>query len=224
MFAVPKLAAALLLLSLALTGCGTAGTTLSQPRALQGFSAKSATGLLEGFNQVYRAAFLKADANRDQQVDEFEAGPFIDVRDFRRADSDRNGKLSEKEFLMWGTRGGLFGLFRQDAKSFARTYRNALLKAFRRLDTDRNQLLTPAELNDGALEGAQIALHLKGIRTSVRITTVDDLAFRSADKTNDGFLSQGEFEDFAIAAWVELIQTPAQAVSSAPPATGEPTL
>lgn len=212
----------LVLVAVTLTGCGVTPTGSAQLRNAQGLKAQSSTGLLEGFNQVYQAAFLKADANRDQQVDEFEAGPYIDVRDFRRADADRSGKLSEKEFLTWATRGGLFGLFHQDAKSFARTYRNALLKSFKRLDTDKNQLLTPAEMNDGSLEGAQIALHLKGIKTSVRITTVDEATFRAADKTGDGFLSQGEFEDFAVAGWVALIQKPAQPAPSEPGAVAEP--
>jgi hypothetical protein len=124
--------------------------------------------------------------------------------------------LSEKEFLSWATRGGLFGLFREDAKSFARTYRSFLLKAFARLDVDRNKLLSPAEMNDGALHGANITLQLKGIKTMVRLTAFEDLAFRAADKTGDGFLSQGEFEDFAITSWVALIHTPAQPVPSEP--------
>ncbi|MEB3283892.1 MAG: hypothetical protein VKN33_01215 [Candidatus Sericytochromatia bacterium] len=217
-----KVFAVLAAVAVSVAGCGTAGMPTTQVRPTEVGRAQSLTGLLEGFNQVHHAAFTKADANRDQQVDEFEAGPFIDVRDFRRADADRNGRLSEKEFMGWATRGGVLGLFNQDAKSFARAYRTSLLRAFKRLDTDRNQLLTPAEMNDGALDSANVALNIKGIKTYVRVSTLDEGAFRNADKTGDGFLSQGEFEDFAIAGWVALILAPLQPAPTEPGSVAEP--
>ncbi|MEB3198870.1 MAG: hypothetical protein VKP62_16890 [Candidatus Sericytochromatia bacterium] len=198
------------------SGCaraGNPGPVVSVPGSL---GVRSEAGLAEGFNKVYAAAFAKADANADLMIDEFEAGPFIDVRDYQRADDDRNGKLSEREFRTWASRGGVFGLFHQNVGDFVRIYRRSLLKAFEHLDTDKNALLSPSESNDAALQRANLTLTLKGIRTAVRITAIDAATFQAADKTQDGQLSQAEFEDLAIAAWVTLINPPKGDQSTTP--------
>ncbi|MEB3224127.1 MAG: hypothetical protein VKS61_18795 [Candidatus Sericytochromatia bacterium] len=192
-----------------LAGCG-ALTPAARLRQADGLSARSVAGLEEGFNLIYGAAFARADANGDLNVDEFEAGPFIDVRDFRQADDDRNARLSEKEFRAWATRGWLFGLFAQDQKTFVRQQRRTLLGHFQKLDTDRSGLLAPAELADAALLAARIRLDLKGIKTAVQVDSIDELDLKQADKTGDGQLSQGEFEDFILSAWARRINPPRQ--------------
>jgi Ca2+-binding EF-hand superfamily protein len=207
-----------------LTGCGTtAGPNAAQLRAQQAAEAQAAKTLKEGFKHVYAAAFAKCDANTDGAIDEYEAGPFIDLRDFVRADENKNGKLTNKEFMAWANRGWIFGLFAQDADGFFKSQRRSMLKAFGKIDADKNMLLSPQELNDGALSGAKLSLGLGGLKTTVTLTTATEEQFNNADKTKDGALSQGEFEDFVLNGWVTLINpkyTPAPEPQPAPPAPG----
>jgi hypothetical protein len=192
-----------------LAGCGAAAPG-ARVRSANTVAARTVAGLEEGFNVIYGAAFSRADANGDLAVDEFEAGPFIDVRDFRQADDDGNGKLTDKEFRGWATRGWLFGFFGQDQKAFVRQQRRALLAAFAQLDADRNGLLAPSELTDSAVQAAKIRLTLKGIKTAVQVEAVSEADFKRADRTGDAHLSQGEFEDHVIEAWARLINPPRQ--------------
>lgn len=189
-----------------LAGCGAAPTTsTAQLRAAAAAEAQAAKTLKDGFKHVYGAAFSKLDANSDNAIDEYEAGPFIDLRDFVRADENKNGKLTSKEFLGWANRGWIFGLFAQDADGFFKSQRRSMLKSFAKLDADKNMLLSPAELNDGALSGAKLTLALGGLKTSVTLAATTEETFAAADKTKDGSLSQGEFEDFVLNSWVGLI-------------------
>ncbi|MEB3330759.1 MAG: hypothetical protein VKQ33_16155 [Candidatus Sericytochromatia bacterium] len=197
----------LILCGLLVAGCGVPAPA-SSLRPGGAVEARTLAGLEDGFNLIYGAAFARADANGDLLVDEFEAGPFIDVRDFRRADGDRNGKLTEQEFRSWATRGWLFGLLGQDQKAFVRQQRRALLAAFGHLDADRSGLLSPAELADAAVGAAKIRLTLPGIKTSVQLEGISEAAFKEADRTGDAHLSQGEFEDLVITAWARLINPP----------------
>jgi Ca2+-binding EF-hand superfamily protein len=189
-----------------LAGCGANPALPSaQARAAAAAEAQATKTLKDGFKHVYGAAFAKCDANADGNIDEYEAGPFIDLRDFARADENKNGKLTNKEFLAWANRGWIFGLFAQDADGFFKSQRKSLLKAFDRLDADKNRVLSQQELNDGALTGAKLTLTLSGLKTKVALTTATEEAFAAADKTEDGALSQGEFEDFALDGWISLI-------------------
>ena len=204
-----------------LAGCGQTAVNGAQVRAAAAAEAQATKTLKDGFKHVYGAAFSKCDANGDGNIDEYEAGPFIDLRDFARADENKNGKLTNKEFMGWANRGWIFGLFAQDAQGFFTSTRRSLLKSFSRLDADKNMMLSPAELNDGALSGANLSLTLGGLKTKVSMTTTSEEAFAAADKTKDGALSQGEFEDFVLDGWVKLINpkyNPAPEPDPAPPA------
>lgn len=196
-----------------LAGCGANALPNAQVRAQMAAEAQATQTLKDGFKHVYAAAFSKCDANADGAIDEYEAGPFLDLRDFGRADENKNGKLTNKEFLDWANRGWIFGLFAQDADGFFKSQRRSMLKAFDRLDADKNHLLSETELNDGALANAKLSLTLGGLKTKVQLTTTTEEAFKAGDKTGDGALSQGEFEDFVLNGWVSQINpkyTPAQ--------------
>lgn len=189
-----------------LAGCGAnSAMPNAQVRAQLAAEAQATKTLKDGFKHVYAAAFGKCDANADGAIDEYEAGPFIDLRDFARADENKNGKLTNKEFMGWANRGWIFGLFAQNADGFFKSQRRSLLKSFGRLDADKNMLLSANELNDGALTGANLSLTLGGLKTKVQLTTATEEAFAAADKTGDGALSQGEFEDFVLNGWVSQI-------------------
>ena len=208
-----------------LAGCGAAPNLASaQARAAAQAEAQATKTLKDGFKHVYAAAFTKLDANTDSAIDEYEAGPFIDLRDFARADDNKNGKLTNKEFQAWANRGWIFGLFAQDADGFFKSQRRSMLKSFAKLDADKNMLLSPAELNDGALSGAKLTLSLNGLKTSVTLAATTEETFAAADKTKDGSLSQGEFEDFVLNGWVGLINPKYQPQPEPPapaPAPGE---
>ncbi len=207
-----------------LAGCGANPLPNGQVRAQLAAEAQATKTLKDGFKHVYAAAFGKCDANADAAIDEYEAGPFIDLRDFARADENKNGKLTNKEFMSWANRGWIFGLFAQDADGFFKSQRRSLLKSFDRLDADRNRLLSQTELNDGALTGANLSLTLGGLKTKVQLTTATEEAYKAADKTGDGALSQGEFEDFVLNGWVGQINpkyTPAPEPNPAPAPGGE---
>ena len=206
-----------------LAGCGATAMPNANVRAQMAAEAQATKTLKDGFKHVYAAAFAKCDANADNAIDEYEAGPFIDLRDFARADENKNGKLTNKEFLGWANRGWIFGLFAQNADGFFKSQRRSMLKSFDKLDADKNKLLSENELNDGALTGANLSLTLGGLKTKVALTTADEEAFKAADKTGDGALSQGEFEDFVLNGWVKQINpkyTPAPEPNPPAPAPG----
>lgn len=207
-----------------LAGCGATALPGTQVRAQMAAEAQATKTLKDGFKHVYAAAFAKCDANADGAIDEYEAGPFLDLRDFARADENKNGKLTNKEFLGWANRGWIFGLFAQDADGFFKSQRRSMLKAFGKLDADKNRLLSATELNDGALTSAKLTLSLGGLKTKVALTTATEEAFAAADKTGDGALSQGEFEDFVLNGYVSQINpkyTPAPEPNPAPAPGGE---
>ncbi len=151
------LTAAAMVATLGLAGCGKTSVT-GAVRPTSVVNAQATQTLKDGFKHVHLAAFSKLDANADGTIDEYEAGPYIDLRDMTKADTNQNGKLSHEEFMAYATRTGLFGWFHTDQASFLSGQRNAMLKAFSRLDANKDMLLVPAEMTDGALAANNLTL------------------------------------------------------------------
>lgn len=214
--------ACLALAAALMTGCGAQAVPgAADARVAAAAEAQATKTLKDGFKHVYGAAFQKLDANADHAIDEYEAGPFIDLRDMVKADSNKNGKLTEKEFTEFATRGGLFGLFHQNPDSFFKSHRRSMLKAFDKLDANKNHLLSPAELGDAAVTATKLSLTLPGLKTTVALTTFSEEAFKANDKTGDGNLGQAEFEDYALNSFTAAINpkyVPSQPAPPAPPA------
>lgn len=220
---VTTLAAAFLL-----GGCGKAPMTSALPAANSaGIEAEATKTLLKSFYQIHMAAFTKFDANGDKAIDEYEAGPGIDLKDFGRADRNHNGKLTKTEFMAYADGGGLFGFFHQDKNKFMAQTRDALYKAFQKLDSNRDRLLEVDELNTKALKKLGIYLEIPGLHLKVVIDEQDKDLFSANDRTGDKMLSQAEFEDYCMDEFVYRINpnydpnpapSPDPAPSDAPPA------
>lgn len=178
-----------------LSGCGQSANMagLASPTAA-GFDASATKTLVAAFKHIHNAAFTKFDANGDKAIDEYEWGP-IDLRDFTRADKNRNGKLTKTEFMNYADGGGFF---RQDKNRFMKDTRDALNKAFNKLDSNRDRMLEKEELNNKALKKLGIYLAMPGLGLKVTIDEFDGELFTSSDKTGDKLLSQAEFEDYCM--------------------------
>jgi hypothetical protein len=204
-----------------LTGCGmqTVGGT---ERIATQVDALATDTLMSGFYQIHLAAFSRLDSNKDNVIDEYEAGASFDLRDFAKADKNRNGKLTRREFMDYATGGALFGFLKQDKVAFARQAREALRRNFVQLDANRDRLLTENELTEKALAKAAIRLSIPALRINVVIKDASEAALDQADKTKDKALSAAEFEDFCIASFLEILSPKAPAVPE--PASEEPEL
>lgn len=216
-------------LAAVLGACGAQPTRVALPsvQSAGGVQAAATKTLQDGFKHLHLAAFSRLDVNTDNQVDEYEAGSFMDLKDFARADKNRNGKLTKKEFMDFATSGSIFGFVRQDKNAFMRQTRDVLWRAFQRLDADRDRHLKPAELSDKALNKVGIHLRIDGLRLRSQLNELDDTLFESADKTGDGKLSQAEFEDYCMSAFIKGINpnyasTPTPAPPAPPAEPGEP--
>ena len=175
-----------------LAGCGQGANVAGLANASSaGVNASATKTLLASFKHIYNAAFAKFDANGDKAIDEYEWGP-IDLRDFTRADKNRNGKLTRAEFMAYADGGGFF---RQDKNKFMKDTRDALNKAFNKLDANRDRMLSKEEMNNKALKKLGIYLAIPGLNMKVVIDEFDAELFASSDKTGDKLLSQAEFED-----------------------------
>jgi Ca2+-binding EF-hand superfamily protein len=208
-----------------LTGCGMSPSRPLFPQgvASAGAQALATKTLLDGFKHIHRAAFTKLDVNSDGRLDEYEAGSAMDLKDFGRADKNRDGKLTKTEFMNFATGGSVFGFLRQDRVSFMKATRDVLWRGFQRLDANKDRQLKAAELSDKALAKVGINLRIDGLRIRVALTDLDDAIFESSDKTGDGALTQAEFEDYCMHAFVKGINPsyqfgPAPAPNPAPPA------
>ena len=193
-------------IALLLTGCGkvaTAPTLAGAPAQSPAMEALATRTLLTSFKHIHLAVFTKLDANTDNQVDEYEAGSAMDLKDFGRADKNKNGKLTKSEFMAYATGGSVFGFMRQDKNGFMKQTRDVLWRAFQRLDSDKSRILTPKELGEKALQKVGIGLRIDGLHAKVAIAEVDDAIFEASDKTADGGLSQAEFEDYCMSAFIK---------------------
>lgn len=201
-----------------LSGCGQSANMAGLASSnVAGFNAEATRTLKKAFNHIHQAAFAKFDANADKSIDEYEWGP-IDLKDFTKADKNRNGKLTKTEFMNYAD--GV-GFFRQDKDAFMKDTRNALGKAFTKLDANRDRMLQKEELNTKALKKLGIYLAMPGLGLKVTIDEFDAELFTASDKTGDKLLSQAEFEDYCMDEFIFRIN-PDYNPNPAPPAPPEP--
>lgn len=201
-----------------LSGCGQSANVagLASTNAA-GFNAEATKTLKKAFNHIHQAAFSKFDSNADKSIDEYEWGP-IDLKDFSKADKNRNGKLTKTEFMNYadGT-----GFFRQDKDDFMKATRTALGKAFSKLDANRDRMLQKEEMNSKALKKLGMYLALPGLNLKVVIDEFDGELYTSSDRTGDKLLSQAEFEDYCMDEFIYRIN-PDYQQNPTPPAPPEP--
>lgn len=190
-----------------LGACGTNGVTpiANGPGVSAELDALATRTLLTGFREIHMAVFSKMDANEDKMLDEYEAGSGMDLKDFAKADRNRNGKVSRKEFMDFATGGSLFGFLKQDKNDFMKQSREALLRAFKKLDRNADRMVNAAEMKSDALTKVGVNLRIDGLHVRVVITELDDAIFESSDKTGDAALTQAEFEDYCMTSFIKLI-------------------
>ena len=223
MNSLTKSAAAALTIAM-LAGCGTQGVAnLAGTRAeVDTFGTMSASGLKKAFTRVHKAIFTNMDADKNGWLDEYEVGKHMSMSEFRKADKKQGwgsaGKLSRTEFVDYATTTFLW--FNQDKDSFANSFRQALTKAFNRLDENDDGLLKKTELSQNDLRKLGLSFDYPKLRIKVKITKVTPDQIAGADKTGDGQLSQAEFEDLYIEMVVAALggEGPAPAPAPAPPA------
>lgn len=218
-----------------LSGCGmTPGTGVSTATGDVGFDAAATKTLKEGFKNVHLAIFTKFDNNGDKYIDEYEAGPYFNLtREFPNADKGKsgkgNGKISKTEFMKYATAGGLLS-GRDNPNAFMDRMRRFIATAFGRLDKKApgtglfgkgDGYLSQEELSDTALAKLGLGFAYDKVHVRVMISAFDPADVTAADKTGDGQLSQGEFEDLYMGAVAKAINPnyvpgPAPAPAPAP--------
>lgn len=195
--------AALGLALLGLAGCGvpTAGTTSASSTKV---SASATAALKAGFGRIHKAIFGNLDANHDGHIDEYEAGPTIPLNLFTKLDRNADGKISEAQFVQFATAGGFFTGADTEDKFFVRM-RDYLGTAFTKLDLPTGGMfsrgdgfLTREELADARVAKVGMGFRYPTLNITTTLVTVTDELYAGADKTGDGKLSQGEFEDLYI--------------------------
>ncbi|HEY9721508.1 MAG TPA: EF-hand domain-containing protein [Oscillatoriaceae cyanobacterium] len=211
--------AAAAMMTAMLAGCGTSGMMVPYQSGLMAapLQAESTTALEQGFLDIYMAEFNKLDANSDNYVDEYEAGPAVDLNDFQKADANRDHRLSRTEFMRYADQSGLFGFLHQNKNQFMQATRNALYGAFQKLDKNHDRLIEENEMSDSAMKKVGIYLAIPSLHVKVVLDTEDTMIFSNADKTGDSKLSQAEFEDYCMDAFLKGIN-PSYNPNPAPPA------
>lgn len=206
-----------------LAGCGTSGMMVPYQSGMVAapMQAEATTTLEQGFVDVYLAAFAKLDANNDGRIDEYEAGPAINLNDFQKADTNHDHKLTRTEFMRYADQSGLFGFMHQNKYQFMEATRNALWGAFQKLDRNHDRLIEESEMSDAAMTKVGIYLAIPSLHIKVVLNTEDTNLFSKADHTGDGKLSQAEFEDYCMDAFVQGIN-PNYNPNPAPPAPPQP--
>ncbi|MBM3269002.1 MAG: hypothetical protein FJZ01_15290 [Candidatus Sericytochromatia bacterium] len=177
--------------------------------------ARSTQGLLAGFDRIHKAIFERLDANKDGGIDEYEAAPAFDLDRFAKADLNLTGKVEYRELVMYATdngwKGWIPGYGKYDtAEKFASRFRRYLADRFDRLDANRDGALKNYELSNRDLQRIDLGLSYSELGVTARVAAVGDDEFKGADKTGDGKLSPGEFEDLFIDLAVKAIAAPAK--------------
>lgn len=195
------LAAATLFASM-LTGCGAKGLPMSSAAALavpmfsDGAETEATSTLMQGFDKIHKAIFTKLDKDKNNAIDEYEAGPNLSLSDFQRADRDQDGKLTYGEFKKYAITNLFF--FHDSPQGFTNRFRSQLGGVFHRLDTNHDGVLQKNETSLRDLKKLQLTFEYPRLNIKVKINKIDKDTFKNADKTGDGVLSQAEFEDLYI--------------------------
>jgi predicted small lipoprotein YifL len=195
-------------LAASLSACGQQHATMvAAPLAANApITAKATQTLLNGHRQIYMALFQKLDANEDGFLDEYEASAAIDVKDFAKADNAKTGKLSKRQFMAYADgSNGVLGFLHQSRTSFASQARDAMLKAFARLDKNKDRYLQPSELTEDALHNVDVNLRIDALHVNVHLEAIDDDIFTQANHTETGKLTQAEWEDYCILAFIKAV-------------------
>jgi Ca2+-binding EF-hand superfamily protein len=190
------LATGALLVSI-LAGCGTKGMPTGAVQAAQVQSEAQATQtLMQGFDKIHHAIFTMLDKDKNNAIDEYEAGPQLSLDDFKKADTDGDGSLTYAEFKNYAITHLFF--FHDSAQSFTSRFRSQLGDVFSRLDKNGDRLLTNKEMSKAALKRLQLTFEYPRLNIKVKIKKISADMFKAADKTGDGKLGQAEFEDLYI--------------------------
>jgi hypothetical protein len=170
------------------------------------------------------------DRNKDGSIDEYEAGPYFNLRtEFPKADRGKAGAINYNEFMAYATKGG-FLAGNDSPDRFLDRMRSFLDGAFKSFDAlpkrgwfdHGDGFLSSKELTAKTVKGAGLGFSYPKLHLDVKIKGFKRDAFKGADKTGDGKLSQGEFEDLYIQSVVTLIGKmagkPGNGGGGAPPA------
>lgn len=223
-----------------LVGCGLSPTASVNSTAVApvGFDAAASATLKAGFKNIHLAIFSKIDSNGDNYIDEYEAGPYFSLtKEFPNADKGSakkgNGKISKTEFVKYTTAGGLLS-GKDTPAAFMNRMRDFLAKVFSKLDKPANGswfgkgdgYLTTEELGEKNVVALGIGFAYDKIHVKATVAAFDPGDISACDKTGDGQLSQGEFEDLYMLAVAKAInpnyQPPSPNNPPAPPAPVDP--
>ncbi|MBM3266462.1 MAG: hypothetical protein FJZ01_02335 [Candidatus Sericytochromatia bacterium] len=199
--------------TMVVVGCGTSPVTgLSATTGTQ-LNSKSSAALRQGFEDIHKAIFDMVDRNKDGSIDEYEAGPYFNLRsEFPKADRGKAGAINYNEFMAYATKGG-FLAGNDSPDKFLDRMRGFLDGAFKSFDSlpkrgwfDKGDgFLQAKELTQKNVKAAGLGFMYPKLHLDVKISGFKRDAFKAADKTGDGKLSQGEFEDLYIQTVVALI-------------------
>ncbi len=210
--------------ALLMVGCGAVPATGLKATAEGQVNAQASQTLRQGFEDVHKAIFDALDRNKDGSVDEYEAGPYFNLRtEFPKADRGKAGMINYNEFMHYATKGG-FLASNDSPEKFLERMRGFLDGAFKSFDAlpkrgwfdHGDGFLSSKELTSKAVKGAGLGFSYPRLHIDVKVTAFKRADFKAADKTGDGKLSQGEFEDLYIQTVVAAISK----LGGKPPAGG----
>lgn len=186
-----------------LAGCGATGMAPGVTRSSAAVEAEATKTLTKAFKEIHKAVFGKLDADSNKSIDEYEAGPNLTLGDFKKADKNRNHKVTYSEFYNYA-RTSLF-FFKESPEQFASRFRRDLGTVFKRLDSNKDGLLVKNEVSAADLKKLRLTFEYPRLNIRVNIKKFSPEAFGAADKTTDTKLSPAEFEDLYIAMVVEAL-------------------
>ena len=198
----------------ALAACGVAPAVTGSALGTTSLDAQSTAGLQAGWTSIHKALFNKIDILHQGFISEDEAGPYISLADFHKADVNFDGHLDFNEFMLYANRGG----FLQSADTedaFVARLRGQLAGIFHDLDRNRDGYLSQAELSDAALARENLAFYYPNLHITVAIKTVTPTEFKAADHLGNGLITQSEFEDLYVQMVVDALNPPAPAPAPA---------
>lgn len=216
--------------ALMVAGCGTSPSTTGLEAASKGtVNAQASATLRQGFEDIHKAIFDMADRNKDGSVDEYEAGPYFNLRtEFPKADKGKAGMINYNEFMAYSTKGGFLSANDSPDKFLDRT-RSFLQSAFGSLDKLPSRgwfdhgdgFLSSKEVTKKEVTKLGLGFSYPKLHLDIKMKSFLRADFKEADKTGDNKLSQGEFEDLYVKTVVTAI-TKLGGKPSTPPAPPNP--